>query len=284
MQLSIVIVNWNTTSFLNDLIESIHNYAPQFEFEIIVVDNASSDFNSEEFINKFPAVKLIANNDNKGYAAGNNQAIKICCGEYILLLNPDTQVTDHAIETLVNFMESHKDASAAGCKLVRPNGTIDCSLRSFPYPSAIAWEFIGLSKLFPQSKIFGRYRMTYFDYNIESEIDQPMGSCLIISRKALEDIGLFDEDFPIFFNEVDWLYRAKYNGYKVYYTPQATVIHYGASSTKQVDKKKMQAESYNSLIKFYKKHFYGNIFAPTYYIALLCIKISMKLKGLETNS
>ena len=279
MRLSIVIVNWNTTSLLKTLIQSIRSNEPKFDYEIIVVDNASEDFSEDSFRAEFPEVKLIANNQNAGYAKGNNKAFEVATGEYILLLNPDTEVTSGAIQTLVDFMDTHKNAAAAGAKLVRPNSTTDSSLRSFPYPGAIAWEYIGLSKIFPKSRLFGRYRMTYFNYDKVIEVDQPMGSCLIISRKALEDIGSFDENFPIFFNEVDWLYRAKELGYKIYFTPDATVIHHGAASTKQINKRIMKSESHESLIRFYEKHYKGKIAAPIYYMTLVCIYISKLIRG-----
>ena len=279
MRLSIVIVNWNTTGLLTALLKSISSNAPEFGYEVIVVDNASDDFNVDTFREEFPNVRLIANKQNAGYAKGNNQAFEIASGDYLLLLNPDTEVTNGAIQALVDFMETHEDAAAAGVKLVRPDGRIDSSVRSFPYPGAIAWEFIGLSKIFPKSRTFGRYRMTYFSYDEVTEVDQPMGSCLILSKKALGDIGLFDEDFPIFFNEVDWLYRAREKGYKIYFTPDATVIHHGAASTKQVNRRKIRRESHESLIRFYAKHFKGKISTPVYYMTLACIYISKLLRG-----
>ena len=206
MRLSVVIVNWNTTALLEECLRSIEQHPPRVDHEVIVVDNASDDFDEAEFRAAFPTVRLIANQDNAGYAKGNNQGIAISTGDYVLLLNPDTQVTDGALDALLDFMDRHEDAAAAGAKLVRPDGTIDRSVRGFPYPAAIAWEFLGLSRLLPKSSTFGKYRMTSFSYTQEAEVDQPMGSCLIMRRKAIEDVGLFDEAFPIFFNEVDWLY------------------------------------------------------------------------------
>ncbi|MEN6357249.1 MAG: glycosyltransferase family 2 protein [Armatimonadota bacterium] len=279
MQLSIIIVNWNTTGLLMALLKSIERHAPSCEYEFIVVDNASDDFDEHAFKSEFPHVHLIANSKNYGYARGNNQALALAKGDFVLLLNPDTEVTEGSIDALLDFMVSHPDAAAAGGKLVRPDGTIDRSVRSFPYPGAIAWEFLGLSKLFPHSRAFGAYRMTYFKYDKAAEVDQPMGSCLILSRSALDDIGIFDEQFPIFFNEVDWLYRAHLWGYKIYFTPDATVIHHGAAGTKQAGRRKMTRESHKSLLRFYNKHFKGKISAPMYWLTSICIRISMALRG-----
>lgn len=279
MRLSIVIVNWNTTRLLEDCLRSIRQFPPLVEHEVIVVDNNSDDFRQGAFEHQFPDVKLIANLHNAGYAAGNNRAIQASTGDFVLLLNPDTRVTEGALESLVKFMELHPKAAAAGARLIRPDGTVDRSVRGFPYPGPIAWEFLGLAHLFPNSHTFGAYRMTWFDYKHAAEVDQPMGSCLAISRQAIEDIGLMDERFPIFFNDVDWLFRAKQNGYKVMFTPDATVIHVGAGSTSQVERRRMVRESHTSLMKFYKKHFRGRVFLPLYWFTIACIYISRLVRG-----
>lgn len=279
MRLSIAVVNWNTTGLLTALLKSIEKHAPACEYEIIVVDNASDGFSEEAFKSEFPKVHLIANSSNNGYARGNNQALALARGDYVLLLNPDTEVTEGAIDSLIDFMVSHPDAGAAGARLIRPDGLIDRSVRSFPYPGPIAWEYLGLSKIFPKSRLFGAYRMTYFNYDKVAEVDQPMGSCLILSRAALDEVGIFDEQFPIFFNEVDWLYRAHMLGYKIYFTPDATIIHHGAAGTKQAGRRKMARESHESLLRFYNKHFKGKIAAPVYWLAAFCIRTSMILRG-----
>jgi hypothetical protein len=279
VRLSIAIVNWNTTSLLRALLKSIESHAPTCDYETIVVDNASDDFDSGAFKADFPGVRIIANSSNNGYARGNNQAFDVAQGDYVLLLNPDTEVTKDAVDTLIGFMKSHPDAAAAGAKLVRPDGSIDRSVRSFPYPGPIAWEFLGLSRLFPNSRAFGAYRMTYFKYDRVVEVDQPMGSCLILRKEALNDVGFFDEQFPIFFNEVDWLYRARKSGYKVYFASDAVVIHHGAAGTRQVDRRKMARESHESLLRYYNKHFKGRIYAPVYWITVACIRFSRALRG-----
>lgn len=279
MQLSVVIVNWNTTELLKVLLQSIEAHKPSFEYEVIVVDNASKDIDIDNFRESYPQVRLIANQTNTGYAKGNNQGIAQAKGDYILLLNPDTEITDDALGVLVRFMQNHAEVGAAGAKLIRPNGSVDHSVRSFPYPGPIAWEFLGLSRLFPRSKVFGAYRMNDFTYDKVKEVDQPMGSCLIISKTAIEEVGFLDEQFPIFFNEVDWLYRAKQAGYKIYFVPDAVVIHHGAGSTSQAGRSKMLDESHKSLVRFYSKHFKGKIFPPFYYFLIACIRAGRYLRG-----
>ena len=286
MRLSIAIVNWNTSALLAACVRSLQRTGAGFQippqqpwYEIIVVDNASDDFDEAIFCAEFPEVKLIRNTENAGYARGNNQALEIAAGDYILLLNPDTEVTENAIEALLTFMEGHKRAAAAGAKLIRPNGAIDRSVRSFPYPGPIAWEFLGLSRLFPRNPRLGAYRMTCFTYDRVAEVDQPMGSALILNKAAIRDVGEMDEAFPIFFNEVDWLYRAKQKGWQAYFVPYAVVIHHGAASTGQVKRRKMAKESHKSLLRFYAKHFKGRISAPVYYFTVACIRVSMLLRG-----
>ncbi len=279
MRLSVAIVNWNANDLLEKCIRSIEKHPPTIDYEIIVVDNASEEFKNREFERRFPSVKLIANEENAGYARGNNQAIEASTGDYILLLNPDTEVTEDALDQLLQFMESHENAAAVGPKLVCMTGELDRSVRSFPAPGPIAWEFLGLSRLFPRSEVLGAYRMTCFKYDKTARVDQPMGSCLMISRRAIDRVGLMDEQFPIFFNEVDWLYRAKQMGYEAYFTPNATVIHHGAASTRQLARRKMARESHSSLLAFYAKHYKGRVFAPLYYFTVMCIRVSRLIRG-----
>lgn len=278
MRLSIIIVNWNTSKLLETCLESIYRNPPAFNFEVVVVDNASSDFNPKEMAEKFKQTVFIVNSENLGYAEGNNQAIKAVSGDYVLLLNPDTEVKNDALTVLVEFMEAHPEAAAAGCRLVRPDGTIDRSCRGFPEPGPVAAEFFGLSRLFPNSRKLGAYRMTWFDYNEEVSVDQPMGSCLILNRKTINEIGVFDQDFPIFFNEVDWCYRAKQARWQIYFTPSAEIIHHGGGSTKQV-RREMRRESHRSLIRFYRKHYKKRLFPPVYWFIIASIKVSEVLGG-----
>jgi len=278
VRLSVVIVNWNTTPLLGECLRSLAAHPPAVEHEVIVVDNASADFGKDAFREEFADVTLIANAGNAGYARGCNQGIEASTGDYILLLNPDTRVRADALDALIEIMDRRKDAAAAGAKLVRPDGTVERSVRSFPYPAAVAFDFLGLSRILAQSRTLGRYRMMWFSYTEEAEVDQPMGSCLILRRKVIDEIGLMDEAFPIFFNEVDWLYRARQAGYKAYFSPAAVVVHHGAASTSHVDRRKMISESHDSLIRFYAKHFRRGIVAPVYYLVIACIRVGTFLR------
>ena len=280
MLLSIVVVNWNTTALLRELLDSLRRFPISCaKSEIIVIDNASSDLDESALRAAYPEITLIANEENVGYACATNQGIDRASGDYVLLLNPDTQVTEGALDTLVRFAQMHPDVAAVSCKLVRPDGSVELSVRGFPYPFAIACEYIGLSKLLPYCSALSAYRRRTFDYDKSAEVDQPMASCLLIGMYALERVGTFDESFPIFFNDVDWLYRAKKLGYRVYYLAEATVIHHGGAATRQVDRRKMLRESHDSLLRFYDKHFKGNLSPLVYYFTISCIKLSRILRG-----
>ena len=256
MRLTLCIVNWNTRDYLRECLASAFLYAPGgVDLEAIVVDNASEDGSEAMVAAEFPQVVLIANPDNRGYAEGNNQALRRASGDYLLLLNPDVVLHSESLTHALEFMAKHPEAGALGCRLLGPEGETQSSLRAFPEPQPVLWEFLGLSRLFPKSRRFGAYRMTWFDYDSMIEVDQPMGSFLLLSRKAFETVGLMDTQFPIFFNEVDWCWRAKRElGFRIYYTPDVVVTHYGGGSTKQV-KAGMVRESHRSLLRFYDKHF-----------------------------
>ena len=253
-RLSIAIVNWNTRDLLLDALAGIYASSPPFAFEVIVVDNASTDGSAAAIAERFPQVVLVANADNSGYARGNNQAIERARAAYILLLNPDVLLPPDALERVVAFMEEHPDAGALGVRQIHPDGRLQRSVRGFPTPPAVLWELMGLSRLLPKSRSFGAYRMTWFDYAHVAEVDQPMGTFLLIRRAALAQVGPLDEAFPIFFNEVDWCLRCRRAGWKIYFTPDVEIVHYGGASTVQVGAA-MAWESRRGLLRFYAKHY-----------------------------
>lgn len=254
LQLSVAIVNWNTRELVIAALQSIYDGAQGVKLEIIVVDNNSSDDSADEISRLFPEVILISNRTNSGYAAGNNQAINRANAPYILLLNPDVILPEGGLAKALGFMNAHLDAGALGIRQVHPDGSLQRSVRGFPTPLAVLWELIGLARLLPQSTFFGAYRMTWFPYNAIAEVDQPMGTFLLIRRTALEAVGLMDEQFPIFFNEVDWCLRCKRAGWKIYFDPAVEIIHYGGASTMQVGAA-MAWESRRGLLTFYRKHY-----------------------------
>jgi GT2 family glycosyltransferase len=229
--------------------------------QVIVVDNASSDGSAQAVASAYPQVSLIANADNRGYAAGNNQAIKCAQSPYILLLNPDVILPDNCLRPALEFMEAHPDCGALGIRQVHPDGTLQRSVRGFPTPQTVLWELLGFSRLFSASRRFGAYRMTWFTYDTVAEVDQPMGTFLLIRQKTMEQVGLIDEQFTIFFNEVDWCLRCKRAGWKIFFTPDAQIVHYGGASTVQVGAA-MAWESRRGLLQFYAKHYHAPLYLP----------------------
>ncbi len=256
MLLSVCIVSWNTREYLRECLTALSQSPPAgADMEVIVVDNASADGSAAMVASDFPSVALLCNSNNRGYAEGNNQALERASGDLLLLLNPDVVVHPESLTRALAFMAEHPQAGGLGCRLVGKDGETQRSVRGFPDPSPVLWDAAGLSRLFPRSRVFGAYRMTWFDYNSIAEVDQPMGSFLLLTRAALDKVGLMDPQFPIFFNEVDWCWRAKReHGFSIYYTPDITVTHYGGSSTRQV-KAAMVRESHRSLLRFYDKHY-----------------------------
>jgi GT2 family glycosyltransferase len=275
VKLSVVVVTWNSAADIDACIDSI-NYGE--EFEVIVVDNASTD-NTLGLLRQHHHLKLVENSSNLGYARANNQGIKLATGEYVLLLNPDTRVELGALDTLSRYLDEHANVGAVAPRLVSPDGSTQFSIRTFPTPASLFWELIGLSRLFPKSRIFGRWKMKYFDYDKTAEVEQPMASCLMLRKSALAGgdmsqlpsigivsqagprtaIGGMDERFPIFFNDVDLSKRMADAGWKTVYLPEARVVHRHGASTKQV-RAKMIRESHRSAFRYLRKHDHSGLF------------------------
>ncbi|MDW8105332.1 MAG: glycosyltransferase family 2 protein [Armatimonadota bacterium] len=279
MTLSILIVNWNTRELLRACLQSLRRYPLSEPMEVWVLDNASPDGSAEMVRTEFPEVHLVASERNLGYAAGNNLLLQQAQGEYLLLLNPDTEVTEGALDTAVRYLREHPDVAALGAKLVYPDGRVQRSVRGFPEPEAVMWEYLGLARLFPHSRRFGAYRMTWFTYDQIAEVDQPMGTFLMLSRCAVRAVGLMDERFPIFFNEVDWCYRAKQQGLRMVFHPGVVIIHHGGASTRQV-RPQMIWESHRSLQKFYEKHYRHRLPKPVYWLIRASIFLNAWLRTL----
>lgn len=263
--LSVCIVNWNTCEQLRACLCSLrtHPYHGAGGTEVVVVDNASGDGSAALVRDEFPEVRLLANNANEGYARATNQALAVARGDLLLLLNPDVEVTPGALDTLARMLGSRPDAAAAAPKLVHPDGRVQASLRGFPTPGALLWDVSGLARVFPSNRVWGAYRMTYWDYDRPGPVAQPMASCLLLTRHAYEKVGPMDERFPLFFNDVDWCLRTHQAGLEIYYTPNAVVVHQGGASTSQV---RIQAvrESHQALLRFYDKHYKHTIARPLY--------------------
>jgi GT2 family glycosyltransferase len=249
MQLSIVIVNWNTRQLLVNCLESIYSSPPEGVFDIWVVDNSSSDGSSAKVRQNFPEVKLIENNENVGFGRANNQAIEESRSQYLLILNPDTVVKSRAVSGLVNFLDQNPDVGIAGPKLINPDGTLQISAFPFPTLSKEFWRVFHLDKLTVRSS----YPMEKWNQNQVKEVDYLSGACMLIRRSALNQIGVFDENFFIYSEEVDLCLRFKEAGWSLYWVPTTSVIHYGGRSTQQVSED-MFLKLYESKVMYFRKH------------------------------
>jgi GT2 family glycosyltransferase len=275
--LSICILNWNTREYLRACLQSIRDTRGELEPEVIVVDNASGDGSAEMVREEFPEVALTANTENLKYAQGNNQALRQATGTFKLLLNPDVVLQPGALAQLLGAMERHPRAGAVAPRLVHPDGSPQSSCRSFPDPAAVLYEALGLSKLFPRSRRLAAYRMGWWDHNDERTVDQPMASALMLRSAALEEIGLFDEAFPMFFNDVDLCRRLWDAGWEVWFTPAAQIIHHVGASTRQV-RPEMVAESNRSLLAYYEKHYRGRVNPLAYAAVRALIRVGGRLR------
>jgi len=275
--LSIIIITWNSEKFIEKCLKSIFDAKGSIDLEVIVIDNASQD-TTTKIIEKFkPGVRLICNQANLGYAKANNQGIEVSKGDYVLLLNPDVELKENCLKLMLDFMENHKDIDTLGPQLLNPDGSIQPSCREFPDFSILLWEFSGLSFLFPKNRIFGRWRMEYFDFQSPREVDQPMGSCLLLRRKVIQKIGAFDEQFPIFFNDVDLCYRIKNSGGKLYFLPEAKASHYKGGSTQQA-KPEMILSSHLSFFRFLSKYKDGALNRILLYLSGILLLVAALLR------
>ena len=254
VNLSIVIVSWNVKDLLGECLKSIYENKGDLKIEIIVVDNASSDQTVEMVKEKFKNVKLIANANNLGFSRANNQGIEISTGEYILALNPDTKVLPDTLKKMVDFMDKNYKIGISGCKHLNPNLTLQPSVRRFPTVLPILLILTKIAKIIPGIRILRDYFAKDFDYKITQPAQQVAGSFFMIRAQTIEEIGVFDESFFIWFEEVDYCKRAKEAGWQIWFNSDAEIIHYGGQSFEQKITLEKQLLFFKSAMYYFKKH------------------------------
>jgi GT2 family glycosyltransferase len=288
MDLSIIIVSYNTKEFLKACIESIYKTTKNIKFEIIVVDNASTDDSVAETLKlKTENLKIIENKENLGFSKANNIGVKQANGRYILFLNSDTVVYENTLGGMVKFMDEHVDVGAATCKLIMPNGQIDdASHRGFPTPWNAFSHFSGLSKLFGKTRLFGGYNLGFKDFSKTHEIDALAGAFMLVRRKAGVDANWWDEDYFFYGEDIEFCYMLKQAGWKIFYVPEFSVLHYKGVSggLKKVSKDITTASKetkqratkarFNAMRLFYKKHYEQKY--PWFVTRLVYLGISLK--------
>lgn len=257
MELSVIIVNYNVKHFLEQCLHSVLKASKTISAEIFVVDNNSVDGSTQLVKEKFPQVHLIENKDNVGFSKANNQAIRLAKGKYILLLNPDTVVEEDTFTKIIRFMEEHPDAGGLGVKMIDGKGNfLPESKRGLPTPWVAFCKMFGLSKLFPKSKNFGKYHLSYLNENETHEVEVLAGAFMLMRKETLEKVGLLDETFFMYGEDIDLSYRITQGGYKNYYFPGTTIIHYKGESTKKGSLNYVKV-FYKAMIIFAQKHFSG---------------------------
>lgn len=255
MKISVIIVNYNVKHFLEQCLNSVLESAKHCETEIFVVDNNSVDGSCAMVKKKFPEVKLIENKINHGFSYANNQAIKESVGEYVLLLNPDTVIEEKTLKTVCDFMDSNPDAGCLGVKMIDGKGRfLPESKRGLPTPEVAFYKIFGLSRIFPKSAKFGQYHLSYLDKEKTHIVDVIAGAFMLLRKETLNTIGLLDETFFMYGEDIDISYRISIAGYKNYYLPETTIIHYKGESTKKSSINYVLV-FYNAMIIFAKKHF-----------------------------
>ncbi|MCF7822868.1 MAG: glycosyltransferase [Candidatus Marinimicrobia bacterium] len=255
MKLSIIIVNYNVKAFLQQALESIYKATRNLETEIFVVDNHSVDGSIELLEAVFPQVKLIVNSENLGFAKANNLALERAAGDYVWLLNPDTLVQEDTPQKLIQVMESDAKIGMLGCKILNDDGSLQLACRrSFPTPWVAFTKLLGLASLFPKSKLFGRYNLTHLDENEAWEVEAISGSCMFLRKEALNEVGFLDESFFMYGEDLDWAFRFREKQWKVYYTPETSIVHYKGESSKVAAWDSL-THFYSAMDIFARKHF-----------------------------
>jgi GT2 family glycosyltransferase len=234
MKLSIIIVSWNVMDILSDCLDSIIRRPVAFSYEIIVVDNASTDGTADHIKKKFQTVRVVENSENQGFAQANNQGASRAGGEYLFFLNPDTILLDEAIRNLVDFMDRNPDIAMSGPRILNEDKTLQASVRNFPsWPGAFyrytILKYMGLFK-----SHFEKWHNRGFDYDKQADIEQLIGAAMLIRKVTFEQVGRFDERFFMYYEEVDLCRRLKDAGLRVVYYPGARMIHLGGKSAKQI--------------------------------------------------
>jgi O-antigen biosynthesis protein len=252
-KISIIIVSWNTKDLLNKCLRSIYDSTGDLELEVFVIDNNSGDGSVEMVKKSFPQVKLIANDNNVGFGRANNQGIDQSTGDYILILNPDTELEKDTLEKSVKFMKENSDCGIVGPKMTFKDGGFQPSVRIFPTFIPILLMLTKLTKIF-KFKSVSRYLAEDFDYSKTQVVDQVMGAYMFTSRSALDKVGGFDERFFLWFEEVDLCKRFSEGGFKVMYSPNIKIVHYGGQSFSKQRVVTKQWRFFQSAFKYFIKH------------------------------
>jgi GT2 family glycosyltransferase len=268
MDLSIIIVNWNSTDYLRACLDSVYKETKEVAFEVIVVDNASNDGCGEMLEHSFPLVKFIQNAENRGFAAANNIGFQRAVGQFVLFLNPDTVVLRDAISTMLNHMRYLKDAGATGCRLLNTDGSIQTS-SVMPFPTILnqSFNYEPLRLLFPKITLWG-IRPLFEDTDSQFVVQAVSGACIMVRREVFENIGMFTTDYFMYSEDIDLCHKISLSGYRVYYVNTASIIHHGGGSSRQRSDNSFSIVKMKESTMIYLKKFKGRPYAVCYRIVI----------------
>lgn len=271
IDISVCIVTYHVRDLLRDCLESLYQNS-SVKLEVIVVDNGSQDGVVEMLHQEYPQICLVENPDNAGYTRPMNQALRLGRGRYLLQLNPDTLILPEAIDRLVAFMDQHPDVGICGPKVLNRDRTLQKPCRrGEPRPWAVLTYFLGLSALFPHSPLFSQYLMTYLDEDEIHAVDGVAGSCMLARRALVDQIGYLDERYFAYQEDADFCFRARQTGWKVFYVPEAQIIHYGSLGGSRVQPYRSIYEWHRSYYIYYRQHLakdYFFLLNGFYYLAM----------------
>jgi GT2 family glycosyltransferase len=284
---SIVIVNWNTRDILRNCLDSVANQTT-LPHEIIVVDNASIDGSVEMVQQAFPDVRLIANADNRGFAAANNQGLEIASGDKLLLLNPDTIILDGAIDVMCAWLDAHKYVGCVGCQVFEDRDTIQRTSFADPGPLNLALIEFGLYRMAPRHSLLGRPEYGDWDRDNERDVDVVSGMFMLVPRPVFEAVGFLDEAFFVYSEEADWCRRIRDAGWRCVFAPEARILHIegGSKSTAQI-KSRMYVQKQKSKMIYVRKHYgwFGALCARTVFVGSAVLRGSaFGLAGLTRST
>lgn len=253
IDVSVIVIAWNVRELLYNCLKSVYKETRGINYEVIYVDNASDDGSVKMVKERFPAVRIIENEENKGFITANNQGIEISKGKYVLLLNSDTIILDNAIAKAVKFVDQHPEAAVIGCRVLNPDMTLQrtCSMYHSLLNMFLAATY--LYKIFPRNMFFGRHDMTWWDFDDVKEVEVVYGCFSLVRREAINQIGLMDPRYFVFGDDPDWCYRFSKAGWKIFFTPEPRIIHYGGQTTKKMADKFI-LQLYGSHLIFMKLH------------------------------
>lgn len=270
IDVSVLIVTWNNADEIKNCVESILSNSKNLTTELIIIDNNSSD-DTFSIINKldYPRIETYKNKTNTGYTKAINQAVKYSSGKNIFLLNPDTILRENCMSVLNNFLNEDEDYGACAPLMMNEDGSIQNSLRNFPDYLSMLWEFSLLAYIFPKSRLFGKWKMKYFTYDNDTDVEQPMAAALMVKKSVIEDVNKMDERFEMFFNDVDLCKKIIDSGKKIRFITSAKVVHaHGASIYK--DRIRMIKIWNNDIIEYFRKYHNNPVL-------LLWLKINLKI-------